>query len=148
MSAKRTPEQIAADLAKTPQGRNVRALLLRIADGECKTLMVSWPEMNSDEQECYRLALRDGSKRRLLDSILVTLTPLGRDVAEACRPKPWTTRTTAAVPERERCFVRRPTGEHALTVDSPIGEPVLGERIAALLTADDMRAAKRFEVMA
>lgn len=63
------------------------------------------------------------------------LTPLGREVAEACRPKPW---TASGV---ELGWLIDPEGEAVGQIETH----EVAARIAALLTADDLAKAKRFE---
>jgi hypothetical protein len=72
------------------------------------------------------------------------LTPLGREVAEMLRPKPWQ-------PEQIGAWVAlvRPDGsalEFAKALTEGVAMFQFGEatRIAALLTADDLRTAKRY----
>ena len=125
MSAKRTPEKIAANLAKTPRGRNVLALLLRLADGDGLRAPVSG----------VMQAAKDAEENGLGHG--ASLTSIGRSVAEACRPKPWTAVATEVKPDMV-CVLVSPDGDDTWHVGPH------AERIAALLTADDLARAKRF----
>lgn len=143
MPSPRTPEQIAVTLAETPRGRNVRALLLRLADGDS---IGGASTADLDYADEAKLLVDH-------DDLWPTLTDLGRAVGEACRPKPWVTAKWEQPWHDggvyERCVVQHVDRELAFTVDNAPGDEPgesLGERVARLLTADDLARVKTFEV--
>jgi hypothetical protein len=122
------------DLASVA-GWNLRALLLRLLDGE------DWQE---------RATIWDA--RAALDSVRaglgvwrdagtdVGLTPLGREVAERLRPFPW------GAGGQHGDWLIEPGG--GATGIGQITGGALVARIAALLTQDDLRAAKTYRTEA
>jgi hypothetical protein len=124
----------AADIASgidpsTVAGHNLRALLLRLLDED------DWRAPYRDA--CVRASVL-ACDRGLMYDDRDELTPLGREVAEQMRPVPWTT---------------RPGGYGGEMLVDPDGATravhpgaSLAMRIAALLTADDLRAAKSYRV--
>jgi hypothetical protein len=128
--------EIAAniDLA-TAAGWNLRALLLRLAGGE------HWNE-NTPLRDAMDRITRIGLAGYPLAGNEFGeggLTPLGREVAERMRPVPWRVLCVGS----DGWAVTRP-GEHwaNCTVHS------VAERIAALLTRDDIEAAKCYRTEA
>jgi hypothetical protein len=110
----RPPSKIAASIdTDTTEGHNLRALLLRLRDGD---------DWQGDARRPVRHVIGDGLDRGLLDIARVTsLTPLGREVAE---------------------LLRQRIGMHAHGVRCLAGSLCYAmteaERIAALLTRDDI----------
>jgi hypothetical protein len=133
------PETDAASIVAkidttTVEGWNLRALLLRLLDGD------AWNE------DILILDAMDAITRRGFAAYPLAgnefgeggLTPLGREVAERLRPVPWTAKAGAHgwwVSNFHRCIARGL-------------EQADAERIAALLTQDDLRAAKTYRTMA
>jgi hypothetical protein len=123
------PATIAAgiDLA-TVAGHNLRALLLRLLDGE------PWPG-----RDCEGLWTKLHAGFALLveyDGDTVDLAPLGREVAERLRPRPWGSWGSG---------IYHPTA--ATSRETPWAicpEPGSSTRIAALLTVDDLAQAKAY----
>jgi hypothetical protein len=120
-------ETIAAsiDLATTA-GHNLRALLLRLADGD------PW---RGDARGSSRAASERGAALGLLDVVhAFALTPLGREVAERLRPVPWTS------PGTNYGWLVDPSGETAGQLD----RADVAEHIAELLTKADAEEAKGY----
>jgi hypothetical protein len=122
---------IAASLdIATVAGWNLRALLLRLLDGDTR---MSGP----DSRTLY--AARDLYLIQN-DSNPIVATPLGREVAERLRPKPWTASGCAGE------WICDSNGHPVAQVHDDLGEhPDLGERIADLLTTADAEEAKRYK---
>jgi hypothetical protein len=114
---------IAASIdTTTVEGHNLRALLLRLLDGE------------SLRQE----VLERAEALELVDAEhACALTSLGREVAELLRPKPWQVTTDRGFPR-----LLHPNGDFAFQA---AGELDLCHRIATLLDADDEREVKRYK---
>jgi hypothetical protein len=135
--------EIAAsiDLATTA-GWNLRALLLRLLDGD------GWRVPGREHAvgggvldmltECVHAGLVDYPNLHSTPG----LTPLGREVAERLRPVPW----------RVDGFIGDGDEEWAVSCgDLPRAlcrDGADAERIAALLTRDDLEAAKRYRTEA
>jgi hypothetical protein len=123
------------DLASVA-GHNLRALLLRLLDGE------DWAPSAHHEQ--VGGALRRADACDLLD-IDCRLTPLGREVAELLRPNPWRVEPWGkdwAV--FKGGLAPHPTLVAAGNFSGSMGGRGACDRIAALLTQDDLRAAKTY----
>lgn len=122
---------IAAQIdTSTVAGHNLRALLLRLADGDdwrgCVTA--------ADSAEYRHLICNFFSREP------VELTPLGRDVAELLRPEAYRVcDTTGPRMKRERCSVW--LGAKVLARNCTRADAA---RIAALLTDDDLVDAKTY----
>jgi hypothetical protein len=117
----------------TVAGHNLRALLLRAADGD-ESDDVAGPE---------DAAMDDAAGRGLIyPDCAIALTPLGREVAERLRPEPWEAEQEDA--RTTRLF--DPAEKWVASFDHRDGGTGLADRIAALLTADDLRAAKAYRV--
>jgi hypothetical protein len=117
------PATIAAgiDLA-TVAGHNLRALLLRLLDGE------PWNEntpLIATLEQAFSLGL----------ATPYDVTPLGREVAEQLRPEPWRVGTSDA-----GLAVVDASGAMRCACE----EMAVAIRIAALLTADDLAQAKAY----
>jgi hypothetical protein len=119
----------------TVEGWNLRALLLRRADGGYTHDYDSDPP-EADEACDAAIALADSL--RIVD-VDVCLTPIGHEVAERLRPEPWRVTGNGVdwVAYCERDNVRLTNA----------GRAVAG-RIAALLTQDDLRTAKTYRTEA
>jgi hypothetical protein len=121
----------------TVAGHNLRALLLRLLDGD------PW---RGEARAAARAATDRAAALGLLDIVhTCALTPLGREVAERLRPLPWRWRSYKAAGwggALIECF--------EVETDARVLPMTLhrddAERIAALLTADDLRAAKAYRV--
>ncbi len=164
MSA-RDPEAMARSL-----DRNLRALLLRLADGE----PTFDPLFGLEEGKAIIAATRRGLLTRAHQ-----LTSFGREVAESCQPPKWTAaippcftnyaegvydRVTLASPDEGELFRSRPIHGRAqptyldaglaaeasrqqANAESELSRLLAhARRIADLLYADDLAAAKRYEV--
>jgi hypothetical protein len=129
------PATIAASIdTATREGHNLRTLLLRLLDES------PWiGDVGNQDAACdaWELAERLGLAPR---DPPCNLTPLGREVAERLRPEPCRVvnlsgprmkRRVLAVMRGAVCWARCTQDEHA-------------ERIAALLTADDLAQAKAY----
>lgn len=131
---------IAANIdTRTVAGHNLRALLLRLFDGD--------RFRSTDEPRIAVIPLIDAAASLgLVEAASVSLTPLGREVAERLRPRPW-----RADQVGRSVAVIRPNGSALELAEGPTGmsdaDRIFGEaeRIAALLTADDLRAAKTYK---
>jgi hypothetical protein len=120
-------------------GHNLRALLLRLADGD------RWRD---DEAETRPVTLPWNRAAELGLSYMGVLTTLGSDVVDRLRPVPWTVGETdiadpsqSVAPNLVPCLVTPAGDESGVFADDA---PSLVQRIAALLTADDLRAAKAY----
>jgi hypothetical protein len=118
------PETAAATIVAkidttTVEGWNLRALLLRLADGDAWRAPDVW---------------RTAATFDLF--VCGILTPLGREVAARLRPEPWVCVDDPARPFRARVA----SFDHEILCTAS----ALAERIAALLTQDDLRAAKTY----
>jgi hypothetical protein len=118
------------DLA-THAAWDLRALLLRLLDG-------SMPAMDLPPQHALRSNLVS------VYAAVAKLTPLGREVAERLRPVPW-----RVGPLGKDWAVYRGGNDwpHVVAfgaLSSSRGGHETCNRIAALLTADDLRAAKTY----
>jgi hypothetical protein len=129
------------DLASVA-GHNLRALLLRLADGEEWNADVLLVEVIG---ELERLSL---GGRPFTGAHARGLTPLGREVAELLRPVPWGVGETdvadpsqSVAPNYVPCLLT-PTGDESGVFAEDA--PTVVHRIAALLTRDDLDAAKTY----
>ncbi len=142
----------AADIASgvdtsTVAGHNLRALLLRVMDGadwrDAPWGSAAWAAARG------RQDLPDKAARRLAVDLGLAvptspdLTPLGREVAERLRPAPWRVKAHRFHGDAKESWLVDQAGDftHALCYDERSAS-----RIAALLTADDLRAAKAYKV--
>lgn len=126
-----TAADIAAQIdTTTVAGHNLRAMLLRRLDGD------AW-RPDDGERDAYR-AGRDLADALGLVDLDLLLTRLGREVAERLRPEPWHGEEMDS-----GVYLVRPNTSALQLRGALIGEV---ERIAALLTADDLRAAKAYKV--
>ncbi len=107
----------------TVDGWNLRALLLRLLDGT--------------RHDAPRGLWAGLSDLGLIDDERGFVTPLGREVAEQLRPKPWKVTTDRGFPR-----LLHPNGDFAFEA---AGELDLCRRIAKLLDADDEREVKRYK---
>lgn len=128
-----TAEETIANIElATVAGHNLRALLLRLADGERIR-----DRTNADVAACV-----DAEPRGLIETTFSpALTPLGREVAERLRPEPWRTKAHRFLADSKDSYIVEQPGGRSLGLCWK--EPD-AERIAALLTADDLRAAKTY----
>ncbi len=106
-------------------GHNLRALLLRLLDGE------DWRVVSAGADANAFISAR--TRGFVPPAYSADLTPLGREVAERLRPVPW-----AAM----GCNVWR--GGLVRRESATCIEPGIAKRIAALFTQDDLRAAKTY----
>jgi hypothetical protein len=120
------------DLASVA-GHNLRALFLRLADED------PWiGDVRNQSAACDAWGLAERLGLTLHDS--PSLTPLGREVAERLRPVPWRV-CDASGPRQKRRVLSIWQGSRSVAScwdDADAG------RIAALLTQDDLRAAKTY----
>lgn len=131
MSAARVPATVAKSI-----DHDLRALLLRLADGE----PTFDPMFGLEEGK----AIISGTKRGLLTSTH-QLTPLGREVAELCRPPKW----TAAI-RSGQVAIDKPDGEVEFIGAweyEPGGWEIReafdrAQRVVDLLNADELAKAK------
>jgi hypothetical protein len=123
---------------------NVRALLLRTIDGDAATGEPGWLDVYDQATALELIPDLRGHSLAWLDALEAgeplppappPLTPLGYQVAAACRPRSW------GWTWRGGASVTRPNGERLCELP----HPAEAERIAALLTADDLERAKRLE---
>jgi hypothetical protein len=122
----------------TVAGHNLRALLLRLADGDRIR-----DRDNVDVAACVMAEPLGLVETRLA----VRLTPLGREVAERLRPVPWSVAKHQADVELVRPDgTVRSFGDPGPSINAWTRLYDEAERIAALLTADDLRAAKTYRV--
>lgn len=138
-----TASDIAASIdTTTVAGHHLRALLLRLADGEFHSLPNERMAATSAIGQAATMGLgqwpppRDGLEISIQPPF--ALTPLGREVAERLRPETWLVDTCPTTGHR---LIGRSEGFIA-----SVFVPDEAERIAALLTADDLRAAKAYKV--
>jgi hypothetical protein len=127
-----TAQPLASDIdTSTVAGHNLRALLLRLLDGDSLD-GAGWPGW----LEADRLGLLSGGR----------MTPLGREVAERLRPLPW--RVIGEVLDDGSTYFDVLTDARGWRDERNIGctDEADATRIAALLTADDLRAAKSYRV--
>jgi hypothetical protein len=122
----------------TVAGHNLRALLLRLLDGD------RWRDPSLPLVPVSIAAETLG----LLDrEHAFTLTPLGREAAERLRPQPWRVAKHQADVELVRPDgTVRSFGDPGPSINAWTRLYDEAERIAALLTADDLRAAKAYRV--
>lgn len=112
------------------QLHNLRAMLLRLADGD---------DLPHGLWDLQAKIFAMGRRRGLITSLdgVAELTDLGRKVAELLRPKPWIA-THAIV----HGHVYYPSGEIAFQVL----DRALADRVAELLTADELARAKTYQI--
>jgi hypothetical protein len=134
------------DLASVA-GHNLRALLLRLLDGDSYS--------STDAHGAATRAVADAGRLALGEYRLpFTLTPLGREVAERLRPVLWRV-FELPKPETDSMLAHMLAGVRghwAISTapgsgDFPISACIVeadASRIAALLTQDDLRAAKTY----
>lgn len=122
----------------TADGHNLRALLLRLADGD------DWRESDNSRPlgSCsdIRACAAAGSNDWLLPAACIggfALTPLGREAAEFLRPEPWAVAMLV--------YGWGPCQGGSRMAAFVTDDKAFVERIAALLTADDLRAAKTYK---
>jgi hypothetical protein len=106
----------------TVAGHNLRALLLRLLDGDD-----DGPWQIKDFANLRGLGISEGPGLGTF-----ALTPLGREVAERLRPVPWLV--------AQDVWLVEPSGVNGCHIGN------IAPRVAALLTADDLRAAKAYRV--
>ena len=131
MSSQPTAAEIAAGIdTTTTKGHNLRALLLTVEHGP-------FPYKPWDA------ALALGLVERIEAAWPFVLTPLGREVAELLRPRPWFVASTGI--ERNTYDVENPDHswcdiDHTIRCDDEAD----AKRIADLLTRDDLDKAKQY----
>jgi hypothetical protein len=128
----------------TVEGWNLRALLLRFADGDYALARSLWQTEALAAVEARRLGL---AVIAVASASWLTLTPLGREVAERLRPRPWFVASTGV--ERSTYDVESPDRSwceigHTIRCDDEAD----ANRIAAALSREDLEAAKRYRTEA
>jgi hypothetical protein len=136
MTQARTAAEIAASIdLTTVTGHNLRALLLRLTLGESLR----------QEVFCGVLIVLGGAEALgLVDADhTCRLTPLGRDVAEQLRPEPWRVREYKAASWGGVLVSDYEIAQGDRVIPMSARQPD-AERIAALLTVDDLREAEQY----
>jgi hypothetical protein len=130
MSTTQTAAEIAAsiDLA-TPEGHNLLALLLNLADN---TLRLEHPGVDQAD--------RDGTRLELIEGNMWELTPLGREVAELLRPERW--QLAELSPQHGSTWTLTGCGSQILLSWCSKG---LAANIAELLNRDALEQAKSYQ---
>jgi hypothetical protein len=125
---------IAAQIdTATTAGHNLRALLLRLLDGESlRQEGFSGVLMVLEQAESLGLADTDHA---------CTLTPLGREVAELLRPAPW----SAFMDDGGSLWLTSLDDRRARFTGGSPERDVLASRIAELLNRDVLEQAKRYQ---
>ncbi len=149
--AELTAATIASQIdTTTVAGHNLRALLLRMLDGDDDSGFWNGRGRVFSPHACPRLAIAPGvlvefKPGAKLGGVLA-LTPLGREAAERLRPEPW----RAEPFDDFGRVVWRVANVPYRTADAQTfcEDHVHAERLAALLTADDLRAAKAYRTEA
>ncbi len=147
--AKPIADQIACGLADTEHESfvatwNLRALLLRFADGDFDLERSLWQVETVAADEARRLGL---AIIAVASDSWLTLTPLGREVARLLRPEPWLAAPDEYAEPFGTGWVVR-LGDHEETTAATCFDQAAAERIAALLTADGLQAAKAYKLVA